>query len=305
MYEEIEMVNNIKNYIVKCKTKGNSCEEEYYENYTEWKSAYRKNHGCYKDPDAISCLFYKDLAKFLNKQEKEIDGLIGKFAYEFSLDPFGICVKYEENEENNKWFLKSDQLGFSAGGIYEKYIEKAIDKENAEENAIKWIFDSRTLGGSFLWPMDINKNDDSWITNPQYNKVRGRGRIQDRADMTLLDIKNCFNNIQYNGKISYLRKQYNEKPHMKKWLDHFGTKEDGFDRYINFFMFEPFMNMESMYPKDLTNMTNDEKTISKFWGINEDFKKYTAEQLEIVLCNTSEWIVNRSENMVILLEKNI
>lgn len=294
--------NNIKTYIVKHKTKGNPCEEEYYEDYLEWKSAYSKNPGCYVDPDSKSCLLYKNLVKFLNIQEKEIDGLNGKLTYEFSLDPFGICVKYEDN---NKWFLKSDQLGFSVNGIYEKYIEKAKDKKNAKENVSQWIFASRTLGGSFLWPMDINQKDGSWITNPQYNIVRGKGLIQDRADMTLLDIKNCFNDIQNDGKISWLRKQYNEKPHMKKWLDHFGCGEDGFKKYIKFFMFDSFMDMidmENMYPK---NLTNGEKIINKFWDNNEDLNEYTPEQLENVLCNTSEWIVERSENMVALLEKNI
>ena len=28
-----------------------------------------------------------------------------------------------------------------------------------------------------------------WITNVNYNKIRGKGRMQDRADMCLQDIK--------------------------------------------------------------------------------------------------------------------
>ena len=129
-----------------------------------------------------------------------------------------------------------------------------------------------------------------WDTNPQYNKTRGTGFFQDRADLTLLDIKNCF--TKEDG--SWLLKQYNSRPNMKKWLDHFGTGMEGFQTYADFFCFESTF-LEEYRAKDLQdgeliNSINDDKYKRKF-------SDYSPEELERVLSNTNEWIKKRSKIM--------
>ena len=66
-----------------------------------------------------------------------------------------------------------------------------------------------------MWAMDWN--GEKWICNPHYNKTRGKKPIQDRADLTLLDIKNCYCNNKDTG-IKYgsrLRYQYDTREYTK------------------------------------------------------------------------------------------
>ena len=268
--------------------------KDFYNRECEWEEAYinedKINYLKYKDPD-VNCLeFYEDLAMFLNVQEERIKGLIGKFRYSFSSDPLGIKVK---DNENNIWFLKSDQLGFSAPSRqkrspYDLYIDKSLNKDNARILVSKWIFESRSIGGSFIWPME--KNGEEWITNPQYNKLRGKSPIYDRADMTLLDIRNCF----LVDKKSWLLYQYNNKNNMKKWINHFGSGEDGFKTYIKFFSFESFI--ENDYPKDLTTNGGLLKDFndSKY---KISFKEYSLETIYTILHNLNLSIKERSESV--------
>ncbi|MCQ2549631.1 MAG: hypothetical protein MJ134_06280 [Lachnospiraceae bacterium] len=279
----------MKSYIVRL--------DSAYENSSEWEKAFvtnnKLNNYVYMDPDNSSKLLYQDIAKYLNLQEDRIQGLTGKFVYTISLDPFGIQI---QDDENNTWFLKSDQLGFSAiGGIYQAYIDKSDNKERARKRVSKWIFESRSIGGIFLWPMDW-MNDGRWNSNPQYNKTRGTGRMQDRVDLTLLDIRNCF----FKVKNSWLGKQYNERPYMKKWIDHFGEGEEGFNRYLEFFTFNSFI--ENGYPKDLVIEGN---VVTDFW--NDQYKsplcEYKYKEIEGILSKLNTWIVERSNQIEAIMNE--
>ena len=169
----------MKNYIAKFK-----CDSGYID-AQEWEDVYldgnRINYKIYQDPDNSSKELYEDIAKFLNIQENKVNGLEDEFKYEFSSEPLGINV-YEKNRSNPLllFILRSDQLGFSApfaaeNHIYDFYLEKSENKRQAREKISKWIFDSRSIGGCFLWPMD--RENGKWITNVNYNKIRGKGRM--------------------------------------------------------------------------------------------------------------------------------
>lgn len=279
----------MKNYIVKFK-----CDSGYID-AQEWEDVYldgnRINYKIYQDSDNSSKELYEDIAKFLNIQENKIKELKGKFKYELSLDPLGIKV-CEQNESNSQllFILRSDQLGFSAPSveknhIYDFYLDKSENKEQARKSISKWIFDSRSIGGCFLWPMD--RENGKWITNVNYNKIRGKSRMQDRADMCLQDIKNCFE--KKDG--SWLYKQYREHDNMKRWLDHFGNGVDGFMRYVEFFCFKDFLNDNGM-PKDLF----DGGEIN-FWSPKyvKKFSEYAVEDLEKILNNLNKCVLSRSE----------
>lgn len=202
----------------------------------------------YVDPDGSykknkSHLFYIHLADFLNKRESELaDKLKEKFEYEFDEDyPGGIKVKVQEKV---LFKLRSDQFGFSAPQkdklhpymmhlTNKNYSEEAIDK------VIDCIIYSRTIGGSFLWPL----NKDGNMTS--YNRSRGGtvfygSYIQDRVDLTLLEIKHAYNYAtsvdEYCNDILY-KVYYNENEYIRLWLEHFVN----FETYVEFFMMEPFI----------------------------------------------------------------
>ena len=249
--------------------------------FEEWKKCFivnrEINKNVYEDPDSNSENLYKDLVIFLNAQEEKIIIPEKRFSYEFSEKPLGINVI--KNCEI-LFILKSDQLGFSAfNHIYDRYIEKAEDENSARKQVCEWIYESRSIGGCFLWPME--KGDKGWITNPFYNILRGRGRMQDRVDMTLQDIKNCYEKADN----SWLRNQCNKKENMKIWLDRFGT----FNTYSKFFCFEPFI--EGTYIKNLNG-----GTIQNFFGKEHKrkFNEYSFEELHDVLNNLNKWIKART-----------
>ncbi len=225
----------------------------------------------YKDPDGNCKQFYDKLVSFLNNREDKVK-LGEKYTYEFcDTDPFGIEVrkKVSDGKSGVLFYLKSDQFGFSVPSKnkdhpYDIFIEQCDnDKRDTElENVAKWIYYSRTLGGSFLWPMEIGI-DGEWINNPRYNMARGGAKgsagkkqyhIEDRVDLTLLEIKQVYdgcginmlaNNILYRNCFS--------SPNMRKWLLHFGT----FKNYVEFFCFDDcFIDMKTMKPYDITRSNN-------------------------------------------------
>lgn len=286
----------MKSYIVKS--------DLVYEQYEEWEKQFIQNDeinaSAYHDPDSRSVSYYEDLTSFLNKRENSVEGLQRKFVYERSNNPFGIRVKVSDNP-NVVFYLKSDQLGFSATkGIYQKYVQNASEslrsktlRKEALQQISKWIYDSRSIGGAFVWAMDWN--GEKWICNPQYNKTRGKKPIQDRADLTLLDIKNCYCNNKDTG-IKYgsrLRYQYDTREYTKKWLEHFGTGMDGFRKYIEFFCFDEFMLNEN--PKDL--LTGKEIIDFKDERYKTSLFDYKNEDLSILLSNLHAWITARSNKM--------
>lgn len=258
------------------------------QNYSDPDGAYRKN----RDHS-----FYKKIEIFLNARELKLkDQLKGFYIYKFCEEhPGGIIVK-DEHEKELFW-LRTDQIGFSAPSKdgnhpYDKYLQISEEKDKYAKVA-RWIIESRTLGGAFIWPIYICNNNKY---STEYNTQRGgsvntsrRYYIQDRVDMTLLEVKHTFESDyekKYSNDVLY-RFYQNEKTFMKKWLEHFGK----FDTYVNFFMFEKFV--DNTYKKPISILNGD---------LLDDVYEHKAEMtnnvnFEKLFINLNEMIVNRSEKI--------
>lgn len=211
-------------------------------------------NNIYTDPDdKKNTGFYKDLSDFLNaaRISRKNDKII---SFEANEAPYGmITVYYKDQYGNEQHFtVHSDQLGFSA--VCLKYFRKnyplsrylemqknKLDKlknksdkklETVAKFLSEYVYTTRTLGGSFLWPEDWYKG---------YNMERGNGSyIEDRVDLTLLEIKHIYkfreleNQLIY-GK-DYLFKRYKNQ-YADKWFGFF----DSFEDYVDFFMFNDFV----------------------------------------------------------------
>lgn len=208
----------------------------------------------YIDPDnKKNEEFYRELSNFLNASR--ISRKNNKIlSFEANEAPYGmITVHYKgQNGKEYGFRLHSDQLGFSAVPcIYfrnnyplSRYLEmqkNKLDKlknksdkklETVAKFLSEYVYTTRTLGGSFLWPEDWYKG---------YNMERGNGSyIEDRVDLTLLEIKHIYkfreleNQLIY-GK-DYLFKRYKNQ-YADKWFGFF----DSFEDYVDFFMFNDFV----------------------------------------------------------------
>lgn len=205
-----------------------------WEKLREKKIAY---YNIYMDPDKKESIdFYNDLSDFLNAASCEHrKDLLFKAN---GLSKKGIMV-YRKKDKKEYFTIQSDQLGFSAvPWIYfsTKYPLSRYFEMQKNEEAAKFLTDyvlaTRTLGGSFLWPEDWYKG---------YNMERGNGSyIEDRVDLTLLEIKHIYkfreleNQLIY-GK-DYLFKRYKNQ-YADKWFGFF----DSFEDYVDFFMFNDFV----------------------------------------------------------------
>ena len=294
-----------------------------YEKYLKWLSV--KPYNPYVDPDAKKSVpeFYKSLSCFLNKRENEFkDKLKGQYEYYFDVndkEAYGILVM-----ENDKkvFYLKSDQFGFSRPSedqkyIYDIYLLKSDDKEKAIKNIVEWISSTRTIGGSFLWPMEKStKNNVIWDENPEYNIISGGSKygdvryyLQDRVDLKLFEVKDYYNSNS--DKNSILYSHILKWPNMVTWLDHFKN----FDTYIDFFGFRINNNKDSFVndDNDIVNIfSKDENSVllDESFNIgnykNSEFKKchiYNDEQkdylsrIEQMLNTLSKMVINRSKWM--------
>lgn len=267
--------------------------KDFYNRECEWEEIYTKgdkiNYSKYKDPDENCLQFYEDLTSFLNVQEKRIKGLNKSYTYKVSKKHL-YCIEVRqkhkvENKINNPiFYLKSDQFGFSAPSDkynehpYDTYLRISEDKEKFKKVA-KWLYCSRGIGGSFLWPMEINRNGklnknprintDRGGSNPynkdgSYNNRYNRYWIEDRVDLTLLEIKRVLD-YSSDEKISgsILWNCCLPETNLMKWLKHFGT----FERYVKFFCFDSFVNDKNI-PIDITSCKEDsilsmDKNLSK------------------------------------------
>ncbi len=204
------------------------------------KKNYKKNpnRGIYFDPDSFAGknrgnpLFYEDLCKFLNSS---LD--YEKYKY---VDNFIEC---------NGVKLYSDQFGFSApctnlNHIYDKYLEVSQklgkDKDETIEKVIKWVMESRTVGGSFIWPNV--KGSKKTYNFRRGGSCYGGSYIEDRVDLTLLEIRNYFKKTS--TKYDILPSCEEER----KWLDSFGS----FENYVDELKFKAFVDKNYM-PYDIVN----------------------------------------------------
>ena len=298
----------VNSYILKHK-------HEYYK-YDEWEKVYTKYlemlyespqdlemlYDPYNDPDAMATMnagFYNDLASFLNTQEKRV--LNGKWEYKAifgdKAEYYGIQV-YENKEK--LFVLFSDQFGFSApdrNHPYDYYVKlaKAISEDRYKEvisNVVEWIFNTRSIGGSFLWPRHGTKGRDN------YNYKRGGTEnyscyIQDRVDLTLLEIKHIYEERPTESDILFQlysdQKKYKD---LKTFFDHFGS----FKTYIEFFMMDDLVKGDM--PIDI--ITGETMT-------DEDIKKYRNKKVSIfdLEINRLEQMLRRVNDLIVARTKRI
>ncbi|WP_418825071.1 DUF6994 family protein [Ruminococcus sp.] len=218
------------------------------------KDKSESSNKLYIDPDKKENEeFYRELSNFLNASR--ISRKNNKIlSFEANEAPYGMITVYYKDKYGNKqhFTVHSDQFGFSAVPcIYfrknyplSRYLEMQKNKSDKLKNKSdkkletvakflsEYVYTTRTLGGSFLWPEDWYKG---------YNMERGNGSyIEDRVDLTLLEIKHIYkfreleNQLIY-GK-DYLFKRYKNQ-YADKWFGFF----DSFEDYVDFFMFNDFV----------------------------------------------------------------
>lgn len=209
-----------------------------------WKKLREKKiayYNIYMDPDKKENIdFYNDLSDFLNAASCEHrKDLLFKAN---GLSKKGIMV-YRKKDKKEYFTIHSDQLGFSAvPWIYfsnkyplSRYFEMQKNKEAAQFLA-DYVLTTRTLGGSFLWPETLWKG---------YNHSRGCAKIEDRVDLTLLEIKHYFEyrDLDDKKKFKYRRDILFSRykiPDAQTWFGFF----DSFEDYVDFFMFNDFVDKD-------------------------------------------------------------
>lgn len=203
----------------------------------------------YIDPDYKKNKdFYRHLSSFLNaaswKNKKKLYFKANEHKPDKNID--GMITVYKDPKcEDYCFTLHSDQLGFSAvPWIYfstkyplSRYFEMQKNKSDKDPDAIanfltKYVYTTRTLGGSFLWP-------ESWYRD--YNMGRGNGSyIEDRVDLTLLEIKHIYEFRKLESLLPYSRDllfNRHKNQYADKWFGFF----DSFEDYVDFFMFNNFV----------------------------------------------------------------
>ena len=310
----------------------------------------------YSDPDATyndyvkNPEFYNKLTVFLNNQltvflNRKDD--LGKLKIqninepekpkqdESKGEPYDrtISITLNTSEPKLHLHLTSDQFGFSA--IYDdtwnpqKYPYAKYLYNGGNKAQVAWtVWDTRTIGGSFLWPK-VQDNREYWVST--YNTKRGVGNnpvhvdddfyIEDRVDLTLYEIKefyeayikskdcdsvNC-DSVKKNMSKDSLILRYSDSEEIFIWLSLFGT----FENYVNFFCFNDFVNNkdDKYYPKDIfsgESINNEnikeyrDKTGKTYKFIQRNACK---EDLETAFINLIAWTRARSERMENIINK--
>lgn len=269
-YEPINFKENYKNYLLcllsigysfcgskkKAEKPTNEIVRELKKVGAIVKDKSERSYKLYIDPDNNkNKKFYSDLSDFLNaaswKNKK-------KLYFKANEAPYGmITVYYKDQYGNEQHFtVHSDQLGFSAvPWIYfrknyplSRYLEMQKNKLDKQKNKsdqdldaiaeflANYVYTTRTIGGSFLWPETLWKS---------YNPGRGCAKIEDRVDLTLLEIKHYFEyrelddkkKFKYSGDILFSRYKILDA---QTWFGFF----DSFEDYVDFFLFNDFVDKD-------------------------------------------------------------
>lgn len=267
----------------------------------------------YNDPDnKKNTDFYDKLADFLNaaswKNKKNL-------YFKANEDPYGMITVYYKDKKGaeHHFTLHSDQLGFSAVPCtyfkqnypLSRYLEmqrnkSENDQAKATEFLTKYVYTTRTLGGSFLWP-------ESW--HRDYNMGRGnRSYIEDRVDLTLLEIKHYFEyrDLDDKKKFKYRRDLLFSRykiPDAQTWFGFF----DSFEDYVDFFMFNDFVEDIGIGGKKEympINILNGEPFEKDCLYYEEDILKNICEKgLKDVLERVMNMVANRTKKMEDLINE--
>lgn len=214
--------------------------------------------------------YYHDLTTFLNNQNESVmkgerffreptgvpEGL-----YRYGYDDVVISIPKDRSiyitEGSdillNRLFLTSDTFGFSAPekNQNDKHPYLLYLKNNKTEETTKavatWIYNTRTIGGAFIWPKVYSSGKWQSI----YNRNRGVGSyINDRIDLTLYEIKKFYDyfleykneedTITAMNKAGYILLRGADNKLISRWLRYFNN----FNTYIKFFCFQNFVTNE-------------------------------------------------------------
>ena len=261
--------------------------------------------------------FLSDAYKYGSDQQKALEQ-----------DHSKILVFDEEDKKVLR--LTSDQLGFTAFQgdsskwddarypLY-RYLRLAEDKNAAAEFISRYVYDTRTLGGAFVWPTDCVNSGGSL-----YNTKRGVGRrctddhiegyIEDRVDLTLLEVKTfftkrCFNgpntNIEGIEEVFLLKYGVNlpsGKNSMKPFLEDIF---ESFEDYVDFFMLNAFVEdvgkegSKDYVPKDITTDKPFERNEAGEFVIGKRLSERDLSEgdLKEILGRVQSWTMERTGKM--------
>jgi hypothetical protein len=278
------------------------------------KDKSESSNKLYIDPDKKENEeFYRELSNFLNASR--ISRKNNKIlSFEANEAPYGMITVYYKDKYGNKqhFTVHSDQFGFSAVPcIYfrknyplSRYLEMQKNKSDKDPDAVaeflaNYVYTTRTLGGSFLWPETLWKD---------YNKSRGNGNyIEDRVDLTLLEIKHYFEyrdlddkkKFKYSGDILF---RYYDNLDAQTWFGFF----DGFEDYVDFFMFNDFVDKDKQ-TKEYTpiNILTGEAFETDYPGYKKDTLKEIEDekQLKEMLERVRDMVEKRTKKMEDLINE--
>ena len=278
------------------------------------KDKSESSNKLYIDPDKKENEeFYRELSNFLNASR--ISRKNNKIlSFEANEAPYGMITVYYKDKYGNKqhFTVHSDQFGFSAVPcIYfrknyplSRYLEMQKNKSDKDPDAVaeflaNYVYTTRTLGGSFLWPETLWKD---------YNKSRGNGNyIEDRVDLTLLEIKHYFEyrdlddkkKFKYSGDILF---RYYDNLDAQTWFGFF----DSFEDYVDFFMFNDFVDKDKQ-TKEYTpiNILTGEAFETDYPGYKKDTLKEIEDekQLKEMLERVRGMVEKRTKKMEDLINE--
>lgn len=315
------------------------CKRKYQEEFKKKYQEYLNNpklKNPYIDIDAVDninkTLFYDDLTKFLNIQEEKFFNKYKEKKYKYFPPKQRISEKLEINLEeiyndkiiilynyNNHFYLTSDQLGFSAlqnrlltpdkkwnnKNPYGNYLNKTNDVDFVSN----CINDTRTIGGSFLWP--IKKQNEKWETYT-FNLGRSKNYIKDRIDLTLQEIKIFYDTLENSKDIKFeeIKKElknkncillnYNDAEEIYSFLKHFNN----FKTYVDYFCFKPFVN-KNYDVIDITKISIKEYDRYDFSESREVIKKNEKVNIAILEKDSVKKMLNNVRLLTLKRSKEI
>lgn len=292
--------------------------EEKLQELKKWCSDFIKTQN-YKDPDSLTdenSRFYRKYVEVLNNRTHFISSENEKFSVRFDetgIEPGVIFEKIRGTKVISKYYLKSDQFGFSRpdGDMkypYEIYLQKISEEgsekkiEEAKQAVINWINETRIVGGSFFWPMNCKK-DGKINKNPYYNLSRGiSSYIQDRVDLTLFEIYEYYEskNEDIDTKGNLLISNTNSNPTMKSWLDEFKS----FKEYVKFFGLNPFVDKKTGRPFNLLSEEEDKVFDEKIDRVPKLDSNITSDEYKRLFNRIVKKIKERRELLGIKEDEN-
>lgn len=289
-------------------------QEESYKDYLQQKLSnpekiLKWDKSVYLDPDTTrnnpNSPFFKQLEEYLNRKEIYLN-TDRKWSYKFENSYINV---YDDSKIVLQ--LISDQLGFSApiysinrkeekgwaskGLVKYPYAKYLLNNKEDIKTILQIIKNTRSLGGSFIWPIGASKSIFNMNKGVKYF-------IDDRADITLDIIRYFY--ILYNNGLSdddiklnmknLILLNGNDADNIIRWLKHFET----FEKYVNFFSFQAFVDEKSDY--QIYNLTSDPANRTVLTNPRSENRVYemNENELENMLININNQTVDRTNKML-------